>query len=183
MLITTNDGKLKEFNSAIADTGVILKRMNMTYPEIQANTLEEVVSFGMQWLDKKIHEPYVIDDSGLFISVLNGFPGVYSAYAYRTLGNAGMLKLMESASDRSAIFKTVIGLSMSKHHFVLVGECSGSITHSVKGTKGFGFDPIFVPSNSFKTFSEMDIGEKNATSHRGAALEKLKKVLASSTSF
>ena len=178
-VITTNEGKFTEFGSALADIGLNLERVNIAYPEIQADTLGEVVTFGMQWLNRKLSKPYVIDDSGLFIGGLGGFPGVYSSYAYRTLGNAGILALMDATGDRSAVFRTVIGLSSDKGHFLFEGECAGSITREQTGTRGFGFDPIFKPSGSAMTFGQMATGEKNAVSHRGAALKKLKDALKS----
>ena len=178
--ITTNEGKFSEFNDALSGADVNLERLNMSYPEIQAESLEGVIAFGMQWLDKKVHGPYVIDDSGLFISELNGFPGVYSAFAFRALGNAGILRLMGGMRNRKAIFRTVIGLSINGHHSTLDGECEGTITATERGESGFGFDPIFRPSDSTMTFAEMNIGEKNALSHRGAALRKLKNTLLSS---
>lgn len=154
-----------------------LERINITYPEVQADTLEEVVVFGMQWLGGKIQEPFIVDDSGLFVNALNGFPGVYSAYAYRTMGNGGILKLMKDNADRNAIFRTVIGVAINSRIFIVGGECSGRLSLAERGANGFGFDPIFIPSNSGKTFGEMSTLEKESVSHRGAAIKKLEERL------
>ena len=149
--------------------------MNVECPEIQATTLEEVVDFGLDWLGaKKIQTPFIIDDAGIFVEALENFPGVYSRYVYDTIGLQGVLKQMESIDDRVTRFKCVIGLMLedgSKHKFV--GECKGNLIHEMRGTGGFGYDPIFIPDGHNKTFSELSPEEKNDVSHRGRAMHKL----------
>ena len=78
------------------------------------------------------------------------------------------------AKDRTAVFRSVFayGKSDCKPH-LFVGECKGVISTVKRGNNGFGYDPIFIPQNSDKTFAEMNISEKNSYSHRGKSLEKL----------
>jgi XTP/dITP diphosphohydrolase len=105
---------------------------------------------------------------------LENFPGVYSRYVYDTIGLQGVLKQMESIVDRVTRFKCVLGLMFedgSKHKFV--GECKGNLIHEMRGTGGFGYDPIFIPDGYTKTFSELSPEEKNEVSHRGRAMHKL----------
>ncbi len=176
-VITTNDGKFREFTDALSVSDIRIQRLNARYPEIQADSLEEVVVFGMQWLNGKADPPFVIDDSGLFIEGLKGFPGVYSSHAYRTVGNDGILKLMEGISDRKAVFMTVIGLFSNGKARTFKGACHGNIAYAARGNGGFGFDPIFCPAGSSRTFAEFSVSEKNEISHRGIALRKLKQTL------
>ncbi|USS41197.1 XTP/dITP diphosphatase [Thermococcus aggregans] len=171
VFVTSNKGKVEEVKKYLSPLGVEIVQKNIEYPEIQANTLEEVVTFGINWLKERIDEPFFIDDSGLFIESLKGFPGVYSAYVYKTLGNEGILKLMEGANDRRAYFKSVIGYYDGELH-MFTGVVHGKITNEKRGNKGFGFDPIFMPEGYSKTFAEMKTEEKNKISHRGLALKE-----------
>lgn len=138
--------------------------------EIQADTLEEVVRACLEQLRAKGLEDFAIDDSGLFVHALRGFPGVYSSYALRTLGNEGVLKLLEGAEDRSAHFECCIGCSLRGEELTVAGRCDGTIALRPSGTEGFGFDPIFVPSGYDRTFAEISLEVKNGISHRGRAI-------------
>ena len=172
-IVTHNQNKYKEMKKIIGN----LEWVNIEYPEIQADTLEDVIEFALSYLSNKIDGNFIIDDSGLFIESLNDFPGVYSSYVYRTIGNEGILKLMEGIENRRAYFKTVIGLRYQGMNYKLVGICHGYIANEERGKNGFGYDPIFIPENHRKTFSEMTIEEKNRVSHRGKAMIKLRALL------
>ena len=174
-LVTSNLGKVEELTYILKPFGHTASQLNVECPEIQASTLEEVVDFGLDWLGaKKIQTPFIIDDAGIFVEALENFPGVYSRYVYDTIGLQGVLKQMESIVDRVTRFKCVLGLMFedgSKHKFV--GECKGNLIHEMRGTGGFGYDPIFIPDGYTKTFSELSPEEKNEVSHRGRAMHKL----------
>ena len=116
----------------------------------------------------------IIDDAGVFVDELKGFPGVYSRYVYDTISPNGLLKQMEGIGNRSASFKCVLGLLLedgSTHKFV--GECHGNIIHEMRGEGGFGYDPVFIPEGYDKTFAELSQEDKNRVSHRGRAMQKL----------
>ena len=173
-VVTSNDGKIKEFKQAFDKTQVHPVKVPVGYPEVQASSLEEVVDFGLSWLKEKIHPPFVIDDAGVFVDGLNGFPGAYSRYVYDTIGPQGLLKQMEGQDNRTASFKCVLGLLLEDgtvHKFI--GECKGKIIHDLKGDNGFGYDPVFVPDGFDRTFAELPPEEKNETSHRGRAMKGL----------
>jgi XTP/dITP diphosphohydrolase len=119
----------------------------------------------------------VVEDAGLFVDALNGFPGPYAAYAYRTIGNKGLLRLMETADNRKARFKSVVAFFSSKLELpaCFEGIVRGEIVRKERKASngpGFGFDPIFKPDNSDKTFAQMDVVEKCKRSHRAAAFRK-----------
>lgn len=171
--VTTNEGKFREVSAILADAGVKLVHEDRSYPEIQTDRLEKVVRFAATVLDDQIKGEYLIDDSGLFLDAFGGFPGVYSSYVYKRLGCAGILKLLEGSKTRAATFETVFLLRRGGAHEVFHGECRGTITLEERGRGGFGFDPIFVPEGTTKTFAEMSLAEKNRVSHRARAVATL----------
>ena len=168
--VTTNKGKWKEFQEAME--AYEIERVDMTYPEVQANSLQEVAHYGLHYLAKKIGGVFIIEDSGLFIHALNGFPGVFSSYVFKSIGNKGILKLMEGIKERKASFHSMIALYDEKMHF-FEGICEGEIAPEERGKEGFGYDPIFIPKGCEKMFGEMETKEKNEYSHRGKAIRKL----------
>ena len=158
--------------------GYELERIRDPYPEIQADSLEETIAPGLRWLMERHHRPMMIDDSGLFVDALKGFPGVYSSYVFRTVGCEGVLRLMTGVKDRSARFECCIGfMSPGKEPEMVKAAARGTISHEKVGTGGFGYDPIFVPEGHDKTYAQLEIPEKNRMSHRGLAIELFVKEL------
>ena len=156
----------------MAEHGYEVDHLKMVYPELQADSLETTIIPGLLWLVGKYDRPIMIDDSGLFVDALGGFPGVYSSYAFKTLGCDGMLRLMDGVEDRSARFECCIGyMTPGGEPFIAKGVARGSIAGEMRGTGGFGYDPIFVHEGHAKTYAEMDVDEKNTLSHRSRALE------------
>ena len=168
-VITHNPGKVKEYSLALSEYGLEMVHVNREYDEVQTPYLEEVVDKGIKQLSKEGLTDFLVDDSGLFINHFKGFPGVYSAYGQKTLGNKGILKLMEGVEDRSAVFKCCIGARIGDQTIIVTGQCPGEILHEEKGTEGFGYDPIFSP-DGVHSFAEIPTDEKNVISHRGVAL-------------
>lgn len=171
--VTSNEGKFYEAQELLGAIGMDVEMLSIAYPEIQGESLKEVVLFGLDWLRQKVEGDVIIEDSGVFIESLGGFPGVFSHSAYKTIGLDGVLKLMESVTERSACFESCIGLIHSKDVVTFSGRCAGSISAEQRGDKGFGYDPIFVPAGDSRTFGEMETDEKNRISHRGDAFRKL----------
>lgn len=172
-VITSNEGKYREYKAKLSDCYEV-KMLNAGYDEIQTDSLDEVVDHGLGQLNS--YAPLIIDDSGIFIDALKGFPGVYSSYVYHTIGLNGVLSLMEGmeGTERKARFECIIGMLDSEgnaHKFK--GITTGVITKEKLGGHGFGYDPIFKPDSSDKTFAEMDSDSKNELSHRGKAVDKL----------
>ena len=118
------------------------------------------------------------EDTGLEVEALNGKPGVKSArYAGDDRSfddNIDKLLInLKSESNKTARFRTVISLILDGKEYFFEGICPGKIISERKGNNGFGYDPVFVPDGSNKTFAEMDMAEKNRFSHRKKAMEKL----------
>jgi len=172
--ITGNKGKYIEAKEKIEKIGINLIQKNLGYPEIQADDLEEVAKYGINHIIKNFKETFFLEDAGLFIDTLKGFPGVYSAYVYHTVGCDGILELMKDKNNRKAVFRSVIGYKKKDEEPIFfIGESRGKINIKQKGKNGFGYDPIFIPNDSEYTFAEMKTDEKNIFSHRGKSIEKL----------
>ena len=174
--ITSNKGKLQEAKEKLSTVDVEVIQKNLVYPEIQADTLEDVARFGVEYLQKKIRGSFILEDAGLFVDSLSGFPGVYSSYVFHTIGCKGILKLLKDidAGRRKACFRSVFAYKESDEKPVFfLGECHGRISTKMLGEHGFGFDSIFIPTGEMRTFAQMNVEEKNCFSHRGKSLEKL----------
>lgn len=171
---TGNSGKLREVRTKFAPLGIEVQQLDDEYPEIQTDSLEDVVRSGLKWLWERHEKPIIIDDSGLFIEALGGFPGVYSAYVFKTLGIDGVLKQMDGLEDRRAEFRCCAGyVDACGRVITRIGKCPGKIMHKKLGSDGFGYDPIFMPDGYSQTFAELDMESKNQISHRGRAFDAL----------
>jgi XTP/dITP diphosphohydrolase len=142
------------------------------------DTLEANASEKSTVIHQITHKNCFSEDTGLEVTVLNGEPGVKSArYAGESRSfedNIEKLLLkLQPHSDRSGRFRTVISLILNDTEYLFEGICTGTITAVKAGSNGFGYDPVFVPDGSTKTFAEMTMEEKSAFSHRKKALEKL----------
>jgi len=174
--ITGNKGKFREAKDKLGYLDIELIQKNMGYLEIQASDLKEIALFGINYCSERLKSPFFLEDSGLFIEELNSFPGPYSRYVQDTIGNDGILKLLSNIKNRSAYFKSVVGLYKDGPH-LFEGISRGTIANEMSGQGGFGYDPIFIPEENSRTFGEMTTKEKNAFSHRGKALEIMAKYL------
>jgi XTP/dITP diphosphohydrolase len=172
--ITSNKGKVREATQKLQPLGFTVVQKDLGYPEMQAESLEKVALQGVEHVQMRFDKPFILEDAGLFIDVLHGFPGVYSKYVFFTIGLPGVLRLLEREKNKSAVFRSVYAYSEPGRKPTLgIGECKGTISSEPRGKNGFGYDPIFIPTGSERTFGEMVIKEKNWFSHRAKALENL----------
>ena len=174
--ITGNKGKVEEAKQKFSTVGINVVQKNLGYPEIQTEALEDVARFGVEHVQKKFTQPFILEDAGLFIDALDGFPGVYSSYVFYTVGLKGILKLLGDIPEtkRRAMFRSVFAYrEPSQKPKLFIGECQGKLAFEEKGTNGFGYDPIFIPDGDTRTFAQMKTEEKNSFSHRGKSLDKL----------
>lgn len=176
-LATSNVNKYNEARKVLLTHGITVGMLRVKSLEIQSDSLEEIAETSALEAFDKCRLPIIVEDAGLFIKALNGFPGPYAAYVYKTIGNKGLLKLMENVADREARFESVIAYCSAKSKLPMTfkGDVEGYITEDEQksGIKaGFGFDPIFRPKKGKKAFAEMTIAEKNKFSHRAKALQK-----------
>jgi XTP/dITP diphosphohydrolase len=173
---TGNFNKFNEARRILAEYGIATAMLRAKAIEIQNDSLSEIAEFSVLNAFELFSLPVMVEDAGLFVDALKGFPGPYAAYAYKTISNPGMLKLMENKTNRKATFRSTIAYYNGESSpRCFEGEASGEIAYDERwgtGKSGFGFDPIFVPSGSSKTFAEMEIEEKNRFSHRANAVRK-----------
>jgi len=172
--VTSNKKKVLEAQAKLGK-GFDVRQWDVDCPEIQADTLEEVVLASAQYVIEKHapKEPFILEDAGLFVDALYGFPGPYSHFVHDTLGCEGILKLLEGrkSDERAAQFEAVLVYAApGAKPLLFKGICRGRIADSAAGKNGFGFDPIFIPENETRRFAEMTPKEKGKYSHRGLAL-------------
>lgn len=179
IFVTGNKNKFEEAKNLSDNYDVKIEHRNISYVEIQADELIDVVKPSAQQACEMVGAPCFVEDAGLFIDSLNGFPGPYSSYVFKTVGNEGILRLMEGIpeEDRSAKFRSAVAYcEPGGEPEVFVGEVEGAISKEMRGSKGFGYDPIFLPERGGGgTFAEMSTEMKNYLSHRAKAIEKLVK--------
>lgn len=178
---TNNQHKVDEIKS-IPDLGyeiISLKEagINIEIPE-PYNTLEKNATEKSRVIYNLTGWDCFSEDTGLEVDVLNGEPGVRSA-RYAGEDNSfkknieKLLLNLKGKENRNAQFRAVLSLIINGVEHKFEGICKGTILAEVKGESGFGYDPVFLPLGATKTFTEMDMSEKNKYSHRKAAMDKL----------
>jgi XTP/dITP diphosphohydrolase len=166
-MVTSNAGKAAE---VAAFFGGLLEvdHVALDVPEHRSDDIAEIARGKAQYAYGQLHIPLIVDDTGFFIDALHGFPGPYAAYVLNSIGNTGILRLMEGVPDRKARFTT--GIAYADKHAIqaFTGTLDGTIALFPRGDHGFGFDPIFELGN--KTLAEHSTEEKTRISHRAQAL-------------
>lgn len=172
--VTSNVHKFQEARRILSEYKLATAKLKVEALEIQDDSLENIAKFSALDAVKNCGLPVFVEDAGLFIEDLKGFPGPYSKYVYNTVRLEGILKLMKDIENRSAHFKSVVAFATPEEEPIcFVGKVEGKISFQEQGTFGFGYDPIFVPhEGDGRTFAEMTTTEKNGYSHRGDALRK-----------
>ncbi|MHB8351433.1 MAG: non-canonical purine NTP pyrophosphatase [Thermoplasmata archaeon] len=178
VFVTSNPDKLAEARAILRPRGIALRGILRSLPEPQADTLEEVARAKLDAVGPQ-SGPVLVEDSGLFLESLGGFPGVYSSYAYRTLGLEGLLRAL-SGKGRTALFRAVVGVRIGTSTRLCHGDVRGSIARRPRGKGGFGFDPIFIPEGISMTFAQLTPEAKSRLSHRARAFETAANLLARS---
>ena len=178
---TNNQHKIDEIRHIIGSQFQLLTLkeagIDIDIPEPHA-TIEENASEKSKTIYQLTQTNCFSEDTGLEVIALNGEPGVKSA---RYAGDdksfdkniEKLLTKLEGKTDTRARFKTIISLIIGGREHLFEGVCDGQIIFEKKGTQGFGYDPVFVPNGSSKTFGEMSVEEKTKFSHRKKATEKL----------
>ena len=178
---THNRHKLEEIQALMPKNIKLLSLQDISCEEdipetsdtIEGNAIQKV-----EFVKNRYGYDCFADDTGLEVKALNGAPGVYSArYAGEQKDNEAnidkLLLELKDKEDRTARFKTVIALNMNDNELLFTGICTGSIATSRRGEKGFGYDSVFLPTGSRRSFGEMEMSEKSLLSHRGKAVADL----------
>ena len=182
---SNNEHKIKEINSLLGNSFSLLSLHDVNInedipeeePQLEGNALSKArFVFNATGFD------VFADDTGLEIEALNGMPGVHSArFAGEKKDSSEniqkVLSMLGSSDNRKARFRTVIALILDKKEYLFEGTVEGTITKEIRGSEGFGYDPVFIPEGKTSTFAEMELAEKNTVSHRARAFEKLRDFL------
>ena len=190
VLATANPHKAEEMRDILTALGFDVRARPENAPDVDetSETLEGNALLKAHALALLTGEPALADDTGLFVDVLDGRPGVYSArYAGSDASDAdNVAKLLAELNDvpdtmRVARFRSVIAVAYPDGgSFTVEGLLEGSIAKSPRGSEGFGYDPVFVPAGaSGRTLAELTAEQKNELSHRGRALRALAEKLTS----
>ncbi len=181
VLASRNKNKIEEMKALVSDLGIEvfsaldfpkLEEVEEDLPTLEGNALKKA-----RYVHEKTGLAALSDDTGLEVNVLNGAPGVYSArYAGENVSYQDnvhkLLNEMAGEKNRIAQFRTVVALVTNENEYTFEGICEGEIIENQRGDKGFGYDPVFLPSGYDKTFAELDSSIKNVISHRGKAVQK-----------
>ena len=178
---TNNQNKVREVRAVLGELFniITLKEagIDIDIPEPH-DTLEANATAKSKTIFEITKQNCFSEDTGLEVAALNGEPGVKSArYAGedRSFDDniEKLLSRLQPFENKSARFRTVISLILDGKEYFFEGICPGTIINERRGSNGFGYDPVFVPDGSDKTFAEMDMDGKNKFSHRKKAMEKL----------
>jgi XTP/dITP diphosphohydrolase len=178
---TNNLHKLKEVQEMLSNTIEVLSLKDIgCFEDVEETeaTLEGNARLKADHITKNYGYHCFADDTGLEVDALNGKPGVYSARYGGEHGNSEknmqkLLKELQGKATRKAQFRTAVVLNLDHKQYLFEGICEGEILAKKTGTGGFGYDPIFKPTESSVSFAEMNSEEKNKISHRGIAIQKL----------
>ena len=169
--ITSSANKLLEVERII---GRPLAREALELEEIQAIDLEPVVRHKAQQAYAQLCRPVLVEDTGLAFAAWNGLPGALIKWFLSALGTAGICRLLHEETNRAASATTLFAYCEGTDCRVFAGTVAGVIPESPRGTSGFGWDAIFQPLGSERTFAEMAPEEKDRFSMRRVALEQLR---------
>ena len=188
---TGNQNKLKEAKEYLEPLGHNVEQLLVAgkAPDFIEPQIEDLQQVTLSKLEQAIAMmpkselsscAILVEDSGLFIDSLKGFPGVYSSYAYKTIGPRGILRFMGQTKLRGCEYRAVSILFMQGKKISKTGICRCEISLEITGNGGFGYDPIFIPEVSDgRTFSQMSESEKSSMSHRGKSLKALSEAISS----
>ena len=189
LFVTGNQNKVTEAFGILSPLGFVVEQLMIGgrvpvlvepqaegIEEIAISKLEQAVSLTMG--TEFENEVLLVEDSGLFIDSLSGFPGPYSSFVHKTIGLPGVLSLMSGETNRRAEFRAVAALSFQGNMLTSTGICRGFISEKITGDSGFGYDPIFIPEETNgRTCAQLSQDEKSSISHRGFALKGVSELL------
>jgi XTP/dITP diphosphohydrolase len=168
--VTQSQNKVAEASRIL---GVTVRQHSLDLPELQSVEVDDVIAYKVEAAYRALGGvPVFVEDTGLYIAAWNGLPGALIKWFIERVGTEGICQMMHQYHQREAVAKTVVALYDGQLK-VFAGEVRGRIATAPAGTAGFGWDRIFIPQGSSKTFAEMTSDEKDAFSMRRMALEKM----------
>jgi len=168
LFVSSNENKFSEVSNILSKFGITVEFFKAELEEIQSDSLSVIATKKAKDAFAKCKSAIVIEDDGFFLQSQKGFPGPYSSYIFKTIGNAGILRIIDS--QREAKFVSIIAYCENGNDVELFeSTITGTISNEIRGD-GWGYDPIFIPDGQTKTFAELE--NKNELSHRYESLKK-----------
>lgn len=182
VLVTSNDNKWREaqriLESAVRMKGAAgnrgeLERTKLDLPELQAATTAEVAIHKARAAFEALGRPVIVEDAGVELRALGGFPGPFIKYWERLGGLESICRAVDGSGDRGIVAVCALGVCTNAGAYVVEGRIEGMVSDRPRGANGFGWDAIFIPEGETRTFGEMTADEKDRVSHRRRAWAKL----------
>lgn len=146
---SSNSNKYLEIEPILRQYGIVSHFAKMSLQEIQSESVQQIAEAKCTNAFDYLQKPVIIEDDGFYLSSLKGFPGQYSSFVYKTLGNQGILKLMQNRADRKAYFLSVIAYGDGHTFKIFSGKTRGMIS-KLATDGGWGFDPILCPKTPLR---------------------------------
>lgn len=170
VLVTGNPGKIAEARTAL---GRDLETVEIDLPEIQSLDYREVLQAKAEEAWRRIGRPLVVEEAGLDLAALNGFPGPLVKWMLGAVGPEGIARTAAALGDLRASARCFLLYKDGDREIVAEGRTEGTLVLPGRGSHGFGWDPVFLPEGFSFTFAELTGTEKNAVSHRGKAWREM----------
>lgn len=170
VLVTGNRGKIAEARLAL---GREIEAVEVDLPEIQGLDLLEILQQKAEVAWEIVQRPLVVEEAGLELLALNGFPGPLVKWMLEAVGAEGVAKTAHALGDPRAVARCALLYRDAERRGVAEGSTCGTLVLPGRGEHGFGWDPVFLPDGETRTFAELVGQEKDAVSHRGKAWRDL----------
>lgn len=170
VLVTGNRGKIAEARLAL---GIDIEAVEVDLPEIQGLDLFEILQEKAEVAWGIVHRPLVVEEAGLSLAALNGFPGPLVKWMLEAVGAEGIARTAHALGDPRAVAHCALLYRDAERTVVAEGSTVGTLVLPGRGEHGFGWDPVFLPDGENSTFAELEGKEKDAVSHRGKAWREL----------
>lgn len=174
VLVTGNRGKLVEARRL---GGVEMPSAVVDLPELQSLDIQEVLRAKAREAFRLIGQPLIVDETGLELAALNGFPGVLVKWMLESVGAEGIARTAHRLGDTKAIARCALLYFDGTREILATGTTTGQLIDPPRGDAGFGWDPIFQPEGVEETFAELSGPDKDRLSHRGQAWRNLIELL------
>ena len=179
MTLVFATSNVNKFNEAKSILKIRILRKDIKLDEMQSIRTERVARYKALQAYDKLKVPVIVEDTGLYITEFNGFPGALIKWTAAGIGYERICRLVDLCKNRNAYAETCVAFYDGKEIRTFIGRIDGKIAMHPKGRRNFGWDYIFMPKGSAKTFAQISISEKNKVSMRRVSFEKLHRFLAS----
>lgn len=174
LIATSNKNKVEQIQATLERP---LRQIDIDLPEIQAIAVEEVIEEKAREAYRQVGQAVLVEDTGLYVDAWNGLPGAFVRWFLQSVGTEGICQMLADFEDLSARAETCIGFYDGDAFRSFLGSVEGSIAQSPRGEHGFGWDSLFIPAGSKKTFAEIPPTEKIWIDMRRIATMELKAYL------